>query len=230
MNRLICDTRFLIEMPDRETDKVKSYRVDHYSDVLENTEKMFGAIATVTNYLVNFLDDNDLVVHILIVVRRLYNFFPKYRKELEKVMTSVFVAVLRNFKRAAEANQKANGSNYTSKQFDLAKRIYESTQLFVTFLLESDHTDPELKAKIEQNDALKFYLLDKNRYGKFDKNMVSDFKRHKYILKPMSFRNLVAEFGHMTTVEIAAGGTYRIPLDIQVPGSILCISFQTLVA
>lgn len=60
--------------------------------------------------------------------------------------------------------------------------------------------------------------------------MVANFKTLKYILKPMSFRNLVAEFGHMTTVEIAAGQTYRIPLDIQVPGSILCISFQTLVA
>lgn len=167
MNRLICDTRFLIEMPDN--DKVRPFRVDHYSDILENTEKMFGAIATVTNYLVNFLDDNDLVVHILIVVRRLYNFFPKYRKELEKMMMSVFVAVLRNFKRAAEANQKANGSNHTSKQFELAKRIYESTQLFVTFLLESDHTDAQLKANIEQNEALKFFLLEKNRYGKFDK-------------------------------------------------------------
>jgi hypothetical protein len=60
--------------------------------------------------------------------------------------------------------------------------------------------------------------------------MVAGFKKLKYILKPMSFRNLVAEFGHMTTIEIAAGQTYRIPLDIQVPGSILCISFQTLVA
>ena len=34
----------------------------------------------------------------------------------------------------------------------------------------------------------------------------------------------------MTTVEIAAGQSFKIPLDIVKPGSILCISFQTLVA
>lgn len=76
---------------------------------------MFASIATVTNYLINFLDDTDLVVHILIVFRRLYNFFPKYRKNLEEPMLTIFLAVLKNYKRAAEANQNAKGSTFAQR-------------------------------------------------------------------------------------------------------------------
>ena len=47
----------------------------------------------------------------------------------------------------------------------------------------------------------------------------------KYILKPMSFKNLISEFGHMNQTEIPAGKDFTIPLDIQVLGSIICISF-----
>ena len=103
---------------------------------------MFASIATVTNYLINFLDDTDLVVHILIDFRRLYNFFPKYRKKLEDPMLTIFTAVLKNYKRAAEAHQQSKGSNFAKSQFDLAQKIYDSTQMLVTFLLESNHTDP----------------------------------------------------------------------------------------
>ena len=102
MNRLICDTRFLIEIPG--TTIPIEYRVDYFGHILEHTEGMFASIATVTNYLINFLDDTDLVVHILIIFRRLYNFFPKYRKKLEDPMLTIFHAVLKNFKRAAEAH------------------------------------------------------------------------------------------------------------------------------
>ena len=105
--------------------------------------------------------------------------------------------------------------------------MYESTQLLVTYLLESNFTDADFKQKILTRDSLKFYLVDKNRYGKFDMSVVQSFKVMRHILKPMSFKNLIAEFGHMTQVEIAAGSVFRIPLDIQLPGSILCISFQT---
>ena len=43
---------------------------------------MFGSIATITNFFMNFLDETDILVHLLIVFRRLYNFFPKFRPYL----------------------------------------------------------------------------------------------------------------------------------------------------
>ena len=49
----------------------------------------------------------------------------------------------------------------------------------------------------------------------------------KYLLKPMQFKALIAEFGHMNVAEIAAGTAYNIPLDIRESGSILCLNFQT---
>jgi hypothetical protein len=36
----------------------------------------------------------------------------------------------------------------------------------------------------------------------------------RHILKPMSFKNLISEFGHMNNTEIAAGKDFMIPLDI----------------
>lgn len=49
----------------------------------------------------------------------------------------------------------------------------------------------------------------------------------RHILKPMSFKNLISEFGHFNQTEIGAGKSFTIPLDIQEPGSIICLSFQT---
>lgn len=125
LNRLICDTRFLIEVPG--IDRPTKYRVDYYGEVLEIQEGMFSSIATITNYLMNFLDDTDLVVHIIIVFRRLFNFFPKYRKNLEEPLMAIFYAVLKNYKKAHIAQQKSAGSSVTQKDFELAQKVYEST-------------------------------------------------------------------------------------------------------
>jgi hypothetical protein len=63
---------------------------------------MFASIATITNFLIHFIDENDLMVHIIIIFRRLYNFFPKYRKNIEDQMLAIFLGVLKNYKKAAE--------------------------------------------------------------------------------------------------------------------------------
>lgn len=81
LNRLICDHLFLIEIP--EFQKPVLYRVDYFGELLEQTDGMFASIATITNFLIHFIDENDLMVHIIIIFRRLYNFFPKYRKNIE---------------------------------------------------------------------------------------------------------------------------------------------------
>lgn len=87
LNKIICDTRFLIDMPpeeelNKEGERPKKYRAEYFGDVLEQQEGMFGSIATITNFFMNFLDETDILVHLLIVFRRLYNFFPKFRPYL----------------------------------------------------------------------------------------------------------------------------------------------------
>jgi len=79
--------------------------------------------------------------------------------------------------------------------------------------MESKYTDPDFKEKIQTRESLKFYMLDKNR-NKFNANINKGLKEMKYLLKPMQFKTLIAEFGHMNVTEIAAGSSFCIPLDI----------------
>lgn len=164
-------------------------------------------------------------MHVLIIFRRLYNFFPKYRKSLQDPMLAIFVSVLKNYKQVAEKS-KTGASEYQQKQLQIMQKVYESTQLFINYLMESKFTDPEFKEKIESRESLKFYLLEQNR-NKFNENINKGLKEMKYLLKPMQFKTLVAEFGHMNIAEIQAGSAFCIPLDIREAGSILCLNFQT---
>jgi hypothetical protein len=62
-------------------------------------------------------------------------------------------------------------------------------------------------------ESLKYYTQEKNRL-RFDKSINEGFKDMKHILKPMSFKNLISEFGHFNQTEIGAGKSFMIPLDI----------------
>lgn len=62
--------------------KPQHFHVDFFDQLLEQTDGMLASIATITNFLIALIDDTDILVHILIIFRRLYNFFPKYRKSL----------------------------------------------------------------------------------------------------------------------------------------------------
>lgn len=75
---------------------------------------MFAAIATITNFLIAFVDDTDILVHVIIIFRRLYNFFPKYRKSLQDPMLAIFTSVLKNYKQAAEKAKSSYG-DYAKK-------------------------------------------------------------------------------------------------------------------
>ncbi len=77
---------------------------------------MFASIATITNFLVAFIDDTDILVHVLIIFRRLYNFFPKYRKSLEDPMLAIFLSVLKNYKQVADQAKHAGLSEFHKRQ------------------------------------------------------------------------------------------------------------------
>lgn len=113
LNRLICDHLFLLEIP--EFPKPVLYRVEYFGELLETTDGMFASIATITNFLIHFIDENDLLIHIIIIFRRLYNFFPKYRPNLEDQMLAIFLGVLKNYKKAAELKQASKNSSFAEK-------------------------------------------------------------------------------------------------------------------
>jgi len=48
---------------------------------------------------------------------------------------------------------------------------------------------------MKNNEKMRFYLADKNK-NKFSPEVNIGLKTTKYLLKPMPFRNLLADFGH----------------------------------
>ena len=92
-------------------------------------------------------------------------------------------------------------------------KIYESTQIFVNFILESKWTEQEFKDKIANSENMKFYLVDKNR-NKFNPEVNKGLKEIRYLLKPMAFNNLLADFGHFNQAELLAGTNFTINLDV----------------
>ena len=71
-------------------------------EMLEKTEGLFSTIATVTNFLIQFIDTNEILGYCLIIFRRLYNFFPHYRKHLEDPLILIGLTVLKQYKRILE--------------------------------------------------------------------------------------------------------------------------------
>ena len=108
-----------------------------------------------------------------------------------------------------------------------AQLLYESAQLFLNFLLDSDYTDNQFKNKIMAREGLKFYLHPTNR-GKFNNIDGKSLKLMKYILKPQPLNSLNLEVGHYKTIEIGAGQTFEFSVEVSAPLSIICINFQTI--
>lgn len=81
------------------------------------------------------------------------------------------------------------------------KKVYESTQIFVNFILESKWADLSFREKMKNNEKMRFYLADKNK-NKFSPEVNIGLQTTKYLLKPMPFRNLLADFGHFCQIDL----------------------------
>ena len=95
MLNIICDKNFLIVL---ETDPAPiEYELEYLGEQMVNTEGMFATIATVTNFMVQFLDNQEVLGFTIIIFRRLFNFFPHYRPHLEEPIIMIMLKVLRVF-------------------------------------------------------------------------------------------------------------------------------------
>ena len=92
--------------------------------------------------------------------------------------------------------------------------------------MDSNHIPQTFKDKIISKDSMKFYLIEKNR-EKFNKVNNKSFHEMHYLLKPIYFKQLNLEVGHSKTVDIEAGKSHHISVEVSVPNSVLCINFQT---
>lgn len=94
----IVDTQFsLIEGSGCEA---REFKLEYLGDVMVSTEGMFSTIACITNFMMHFLDNEEILGYSIIIFRRLYNFFPHYRKHLEDPIVQILIAVLKVYKNA----------------------------------------------------------------------------------------------------------------------------------
>lgn len=85
----IVDTHFsLVEGSNR---KPKIFKLDYLGDIMIQQEGMFSTIATITNFIMQFIDNEEILGYCIIIFRRLYNFFPHYRVHLEKPIIIILV-------------------------------------------------------------------------------------------------------------------------------------------
>ena len=94
MLKIICDTHYLVKM---ENGQINLYELDYHGYILTSTEGLFATIATITNFLMQFLENNTILSYTLTIFKRLYNFFPNYRRHLEGPIIILFVNILKNY-------------------------------------------------------------------------------------------------------------------------------------
>ena len=71
--------------------------MDYIADQLTQMEGLFGTIATITNFLILFKEDTEILETSLVLFKRLYNFFQNYRKHLELPIMNILAGVLVNY-------------------------------------------------------------------------------------------------------------------------------------
>ena len=72
------------------------------------TEGMFSTIATITNFMMQFLEQTEVLGYTMITFRRLFNFFPHYRKHLEDPIIMILISILKSYKNSLENIPNSN--------------------------------------------------------------------------------------------------------------------------
>lgn len=93
---IICEQEFKIKMDDDPFSKNEpmEFEIDYLGQAVTSMEGMFSTIASITNFLMQFIDDHHILGSTIVIFRRLYNYFPNYRKHLEEPIIMILVRIL----------------------------------------------------------------------------------------------------------------------------------------
>ena len=196
------------------------YELEFLGEKLTSTEGLFATIATITNFLCKFSDHTRVLQSLFILLRRLYNFFPTYRKHLEDTMILTFAKILT--KRAGCANvsmisDPALRFKATQDAGDV-EAIYENALAWITFLLESEHVSASFKTKILKKEQLKPFIDARS-------SVLECKTELSYHLPTQNFLDLDVSVAHPKIETIPAGKVFSFVVEISVENSIICINF-----
>lgn len=187
------------------------------------TEGMFSTIATITNFIMQFLDNEEILGYCIIIFRRLHNFFPQYHKHLEEPIINIMINVLQVYKKAMQIpdDMVNNPIHLSSKlQKEIAIRLYERSQAWFNYLTATKATSQEFKDKLETKEGLKYFRIEKNR-DKFPcENPDSPH------IKTFVAQDLQLSIGQYSKVEIDAGSLFSFGIDIKEPNSMINLNMN----
>ena len=139
----ICDTHFEIILDHNKSPEY--FELDYSGNVLTHMEGMFGTIATITNFMMQFLNNNTVLGFCVIIFRRLYNFFPHYRNHLEQpiviLLSRVLVVHKLNLTQGKDPRMNEVSGLTFRLSFDVIQHLYEASQKWFNFLIDSKFTD-----------------------------------------------------------------------------------------
>ena len=193
MLSVICDTHFDIIIG--HNSQVEEYELEFLGDNLTTMEGLFAPIATVTNFLIQFLDSNIILGYMVITFRRLYNFFTHYRKHLEGSILIILDKVILAHQKNVESGRDPRFSDSR-----VVVQLIQSTQKWFNFLVDSKYTDKSFVKKLTTKPNLAFLNTQESRSTRDLENV-----NRKHHLKVLNFIDIEPISGHHRFADIYAG-------------------------
>ena len=215
ISMMIGDIRFAL-IKEQESKEPRFYFLEHFKSIIEDDQSIFGTVWVVIKFFLNFDDNLDVLTILVVILRRLFNFFPDQRAQLEDPIMRVLFGCLKQYKIAL--------TDKYSKNLEHATKLYCSAQNWFDFLIDSEHVGPEFKQKLKEKELLKFFMKEGNR-GKFLAGM--DVKKSKFYLKHTPTNSICCSIGLLKERVIKAGESFSVPVIITKVNSILCVNFET---
>ena len=178
------------------------YELDEMKNILSKYTSIFTLCVSILNCLILFQDSFKSQFACFLMLKRLYFIFPKYRKELEDLITTCLINLV----------------SFDEEILSESKEPYES---FLLFLLQNGEEDLKNKLKeriLKKKDLIKTdYLKNANEVKIEQINVESD-------MIYLSDFNL--HIGCPINIDIPAGDEEEKLIEIKNPNSLLYIGFN----
>jgi hypothetical protein len=110
--------------------------VQLHGESLEQANGLYSPVATMINFLLQLPHRADVMGYVLQILKRLFNLFPPFRRNLEEPIIAVFSHIYCIYKSEADFNKERLDQDNMPKKYKEAKTLVVQAQIFYNFLLD----------------------------------------------------------------------------------------------
>jgi hypothetical protein len=174
------------------------YELTNQKDLLTKCENIFTICNLIVNTLSIYESIFDLQFVCYIILKRIYFTFPQFRKQIEDILAMSLV-------------------NLSGFQGAFEKESTEECRLFITYLLNSEETDQDLKIKLNKRIESKGVKIEVK-----NEDDVKDVEYENLKLCDFNLR-----VGYPCSSEIDAGSEMSRYIEVYEPNSLVYVGFAT---